>query len=150
MSDMAAMYLCQHGIPATSINGDRGQHLREQALSDFRNHKVSVLCATDVCARGIDVKQLDHVINMELPTDAITYVHRIGRTGRITNGWSTTFVEGGEYLLNEIADMIRESNEEVPESLKAAISGGGTTSANNVPVTGQRGIPAAADDNDDW
>jgi superfamily II DNA/RNA helicase len=154
MSDMAAMYLCQRGIPATSINGDRGQHLREQALSDFRNHKVSVLCATDVCARGIDVKQLDHVINMDLPNDAITYVHRIGRTGRIANGWSTTFVEGGEPLLNEIADMIRESNEEVPESLKAAISGSGgsvATTSNHVPVSAQRAVPAAAaDENDDW
>ena len=61
MSDMAALYLCNNGVPATSINGDRGQHLREQALRDFRSNKISVLCATDVCARGIDVKELDHV-----------------------------------------------------------------------------------------
>ena len=61
MSDMAALYLSDRQIPANSINGDRGQHLREKALQQFRDHKVSVLVATDVCARGIDVKHLDHV-----------------------------------------------------------------------------------------
>uniref|UniRef100_A0A914Y5C4 RNA helicase n=1 Tax=Panagrolaimus superbus TaxID=310955 RepID=A0A914Y5C4_9BILA len=101
MSDLAALFLCQRGIPATSINGDRGQHLREQALSEFRSHKVAVLCATDVCARGIDVKELDHVINMDFPADADTYIHRIGRTGRIAQGYSTTFIE-------EFGEMVKQ------------------------------------------
>jgi superfamily II DNA/RNA helicase len=173
MCDMAAIYLCQRGIRATSIHGDRGQHLREQALSEFRSHKVSVLCATDVCARGIDVKQLDHVINMNLPTDATTYIHRIGRTGRIAKGWSTTFVQGGEPLLNEIAEMMRGNNEEVPETLKSAIGGIGDgasssgfsaqpTSANNAAApstlpaktaastTATAKTVAVTDSEDDW
>ena len=58
---MVAMYLSKKGIAAASINGDRGQHLREQALLDFRRKVISVLVATDVCARGIDIPDLDHV-----------------------------------------------------------------------------------------
>uniref|UniRef100_A0A914YSE0 RNA helicase n=1 Tax=Panagrolaimus superbus TaxID=310955 RepID=A0A914YSE0_9BILA len=161
MSDMAALYLSQHDIPATSINGDRGQHLREQALAEFRSHKVAVLCATDVCARGIDVKELDHVINMEVPSDAITYVHRIGRCGRIAQGYSTTFIEGHEPVLNEIAAMMRESSEEIPEVLKSALdqNGGGAAApafgqsfaapsnfANNVPSSGEAAAPSATED----
>ena len=58
---MVAMYLSKKEIAAASINGDRGQHLREQALLDFRRKTISVLVATDVCARGIDIPDLDHV-----------------------------------------------------------------------------------------
>uniref|UniRef100_A0AC35GDA7 RNA helicase n=1 Tax=Panagrolaimus sp. PS1159 TaxID=55785 RepID=A0AC35GDA7_9BILA len=122
MSDMAALFLCQRGIRALSINGDRPQYLRQQALFEFRTHRISVLCATDVCARGIDVKNLDHVINMDLPRTAFQYIHRIGRTGRITQGYSTTFFAGNEPLLKEIAKMLREQNEEIPETLKAAVA----------------------------
>jgi len=167
MSDMAALYLSNEGIPATSINGDRGQHMRERALQDFRSHNVSVLVATDVCARGIDVKQLDHVINLDMPDTAITYVHRIGRTGRIAQGFSTSFVEGGESILNEIADMMRDKNEEIPEGLKAVLGGGAQTSftpafsANSVPLTSGPSAPApqatikvaaktTGNDEDDW
>uniref|UniRef100_A0AC35GU99 Helicase C-terminal domain-containing protein n=1 Tax=Panagrolaimus sp. PS1159 TaxID=55785 RepID=A0AC35GU99_9BILA len=98
------------------------QHVREEALAEFRSHKVSVLCATDVLERGIDIKDLDYVINLDLPINAITYIHRIGRTGRITQGYATTFFAGNEPLLYEIAKMLRENNEEVPETLKAALA----------------------------
>uniref|UniRef100_A0AC34G3Y6 Uncharacterized protein n=1 Tax=Panagrolaimus sp. ES5 TaxID=591445 RepID=A0AC34G3Y6_9BILA len=166
MSDMAALYLSQRGIPAASINGDRGQHLREQALAEFRSHKVAVLCATDVCARGIDVKELDHVINMEVPTDRVTYVHRIGRCGRIAQGYSTTFIEGNEPILGEIAAMLRENNEEVPEALKSVLdqNGGGASAfgqfqnfappssfANNVPASDEAAAAApTAPVDSDW
>lgn len=57
-ADMVALYLCNNDIKASSINGDRGQNLREESLSNFRDGEVSVLVSTDVCARGIDIKGL--------------------------------------------------------------------------------------------
>ena len=70
------------GISATSIHGDKRQNARLKALADFKSGKASVLVATDIAARGIDVEQLPHVINLDLPQVAEDYVHRIGRTGR--------------------------------------------------------------------
>uniref|UniRef100_A0A7E4VWL4 RNA helicase n=1 Tax=Panagrellus redivivus TaxID=6233 RepID=A0A7E4VWL4_PANRE len=123
--DMAALYLCQRGIPATSIHGDRGQHLREQALADLRRKDVCVLIATDVCARGIDIKDLDHVINADAPMDITTYVHRVGRTGRITQGFATTFLDGTEAILNELIELVKVEGGELPPALVEAQSAGG-------------------------
>jgi ATP-dependent RNA helicase DeaD len=70
------------GFPAEVLNGDLTQEMREQTLSRFRQNKIKVLVATDVAARGLDIDDLSHVINVELPPDPELYVHRIGRTGR--------------------------------------------------------------------
>lgn len=81
-SDELAKELGLDGIKAVSINGDKSQGARQRALNDFKDGKVRVLVATDVAARGLDIEQLEYVINFEMPFKAEDYVHRIGRTGR--------------------------------------------------------------------
>ena len=82
------------GFAAAAIHGDLGQGAREQALRAFRSGKVDVLVATDVAARGLDVDGITHVVNYQAPEDAMTYVHRIGRTARAgKKGTSVTFVD---------------------------------------------------------
>ena len=86
--------LAQRGFKAESIHGNKRQNKREQALSMFKNNRVQVLVATDVAARGIDVDDVSHVINYDLPTTYEDYVHRIGRTGRAgKRGKALTFIE---------------------------------------------------------
>ncbi|MEM1070869.1 MAG: DEAD/DEAH box helicase [Planctomycetota bacterium] len=70
------------GVPATAIHGNKTQNARQKALELFRRKRVSVLVATDVAARGIDIAGVTHVINYDMPVDPESYVHRIGRTGR--------------------------------------------------------------------
>ncbi|KAK0422430.1 hypothetical protein QR680_007568 [Steinernema hermaphroditum] len=119
-TDLVAGYLSTKGIRATSINGDRSQDLREKALRDFREGQCYVLVATDVCARGIDIHDLEHVVNYDLPQDATTYIHRIGRTGRLCEGTATSFVDpesDNSDLVKEIVDIVRGSQQEAPQFL---------------------------------
>ncbi len=81
-ADKVARLLNKAGIKAESIHGDKSQNARQRALNDFKSRQIRVLVATDIAARGIDVEELSHVINFELPNIPETYVHRIGRTGR--------------------------------------------------------------------
>jgi len=75
-------YLNDHGISAMAIHGNKSQGARTKALADFKTNDLQVLVATDIAARGIDIDQLPHVVNFELPNVPEDYVHRIGRTGR--------------------------------------------------------------------
>ncbi|MCP4772847.1 MAG: DEAD/DEAH box helicase, partial [Planctomycetaceae bacterium] len=77
-----AKKLDRAGIAATAIHGNKTQNARQRALEAFRQKKVTVLVATDVAARGIDIDGITHVINFDMPVDPESYVHRIGRTGR--------------------------------------------------------------------
>jgi ATP-dependent RNA helicase RhlE len=77
-----AEYLDKHGLPAVAIHGNKSQNARTKALADFKANQVRVLVATDIAARGLDIDQLPHVVNFELPNVEEDYVHRIGRTGR--------------------------------------------------------------------
>ena len=77
-----AKRLSKEGIPADSIHGDKSQSARQKALGKFKDRTITVLVATDIAARGIDVKNMDMVVNYDLPEDPETYVHRIGRTAR--------------------------------------------------------------------
>lgn len=81
-ADKLSRALCKAGIRSEAIHGEKSQTARQRALNNFKTHKIRVLIATDIAARGIDVDQLSHVFNFELPEVAETYVHRIGRTGR--------------------------------------------------------------------
>jgi len=74
--------LAQRGFPAEALNGDMGQDSRVQVLNRFRDNKLKVLVATDVAARGLDIDDISHVVNYDLPQDPEIYVHRVGRTGR--------------------------------------------------------------------
>ncbi len=96
--------LKNEGISVEAIHGDKNQQARQAALNLFKAHKVRVLVATDIAARGIDVEDISHVINFDMPDIAETYVHRIGRTGRAGNqGTSLAFCEEDDKpLLNAI------------------------------------------------
>ncbi len=81
-SNRLAEQLDKSGISAMAIHGNKSQAARERALSEFKSGRLQVLVATDIAARGIDIDQLPHVVNFELPNTPEDYVHRIGRTGR--------------------------------------------------------------------
>lgn len=81
-ADRVAKMLNKQGFHAMAIHGNKSQGARQKALSEFKNGKIQILVATDIAARGIDIDELPHVINYELPEVSETYVHRIGRTGR--------------------------------------------------------------------
>jgi ATP-dependent RNA helicase RhlE len=103
-----AEQLNKDGITAAAIHGNKSQGARTRALADFKAGKVRVLVATDIAARGIDISQLPHVVNFELPNVAEDYVHRIGRTGRAGNeGEAMSLVCVDELkLLKEIENLI--------------------------------------------
>lgn len=103
-----AEQLGKDGITAAAIHGNKSQGARTRALADFKSGKVRVLVATDIAARGIDIDQLPHVVNFELPNVAEDYVHRIGRTGRAGNeGEAMSLVCVDELkLLKDIEKLI--------------------------------------------
>ncbi|MGA0555500.1 DEAD/DEAH box helicase [Larkinella sp. VNQ87] len=100
-ADKVAKDLAKAGIQAEAIHGNKSQNARQRALTNFKSRQTRVLVATDIAARGIDVEELSHVINYELPNVPETYVHRIGRTGRAGNkgvAFSFCDAEEKEYL----------------------------------------------------
>jgi ATP-dependent RNA helicase RhlE len=96
------------GASAEGIHGGRSQNARQRVLNAFKDGKVRILVATDVAARGIDIDEVSHVINFDVPVEAEAYVHRIGRTARAgASGESITFCDGDEYkYLKEIEKTI--------------------------------------------
>src|SRR5690554_86108 len=99
-ADKIARSLSKAGIGSEAIHGNKSQNARQRALTNFKSHTTQVLIATDIAARGIDIDQLDLVINYDLPDVAETYVHRIGRTGRAGNkGTALTFCATDEKLM---------------------------------------------------
>ena len=85
-ADNVVKALKKHGVNSEAIHGDKSQNARQRVLENFKNKEISVLVATDIAARGIDIESLPYVINFDLPNIPETYVHRIGRTGRAGNG----------------------------------------------------------------
>ncbi len=105
-----AKKLVGNGIPADAIHGDKRQNARLRALKDFKSGKAQVLVATDIAARGIDIEQLPHVVNFDLPHVSEDYVHRIGRTGRAgQDGEAVSLVCADEFdQLVDIEHLIGE------------------------------------------
>lgn len=107
--------LSERGYAAEGLHGDVSQAQREQILRKFKNKLATILVATDVAARGIDINNLTHVINYSMPQDTESYVHRIGRTGRAGNtGTAITFISSSEFrqfgmLKKEIKTDIKKS-----------------------------------------
>jgi ATP-dependent RNA helicase RhlE len=96
-ADRVARDLNKSGIKADSIHGDKSQNARQKALNNFKDRKINALVATDIAARGIDIDDLQHVINFDIPNVPETYVHRIGRTGRAgASGKSISFCDAEE------------------------------------------------------
>ncbi len=96
-ADRVVKNLTIDGHEAAAIHGNKSQNARQAALKGFSSGRVRILVATDIAARGIDVPDISHVINYELPDDAENYVHRIGRTGRNgASGTAITLCDGTE------------------------------------------------------
>jgi len=109
-ADKVAKDLNRNGINADSIHGNKSQGAREKAMRGFKNRTIRVLVATDIASRGIDVRELSHVINYEIPEQAETYVHRIGRTGRAgSQGKAFSFCASEERdYLKSISKLINK------------------------------------------
>ncbi|CAG8778756.1 30008_t:CDS:2, partial [Racocetra persica] len=110
-------FLYSQNFPTTSIHGDRTQHEREDALISFKNGRCPILIATAVAARGLDIKNVMHVINYDLCDDIDEYVHRIGRTARVGNqGLATTFYNDGDSAIaGELVRILVECNNQGPK-----------------------------------
>ena len=116
-ADQVAGALETRGFAVATVHGDLGQGQRERALRAFRSGKVDVLTATEVAARGLDVDDVTHVVNYECPDDDMTYVHRIGRTGRAGKpGVAVTFVDWRDMhrwkLINDALSLGKPEPEE--------------------------------------
>ncbi|EPT00984.1 hypothetical protein FOMPIDRAFT_1023527 [Fomitopsis schrenkii] len=120
MADMLSDFLLANHLPATSIHGDRTQRERESALQTFKNGRTPILVATAVAARGLDIPNVTHVVNYDLPSDIDDYVHRIGRTGRAGNvGIATAFFNrGNKNIVRDLLELLREANQEIPPWLE--------------------------------
>ena len=109
-----AEYLDKHGLPAVAIHGNKSQNARTKALADFKANQVRILVATDIAARGLDIDQLPHVVNFELPNVEEDYVHRIGRTGRAgRSGEAISLVAPDEEKL--LRGIERMTKQKIPD-----------------------------------
>ncbi|PYB70606.1 DEAD/DEAH box helicase [Pseudomonas sp. LB-090624] len=109
-----AEYLEKHGLTAAAIHGNKSQNARTKALADFKANSVRVLVATDIAARGLDIDQLPHVVNFELPNVEEDYVHRIGRTGRAgRSGEAISMVAPDEEKL--LKSIERVTKQRIPD-----------------------------------
>ncbi|ELR05565.1 DEAD-box ATP-dependent RNA helicase [Pseudogymnoascus destructans] len=147
MADSLSDFLINQNFPATSIHGDRTQRERERALEMFRNGRCPILVATAVAARGLDIPNVTHVVNYDLPTDIDDYVHRIGRTGRAGNtGISTAFFNrGNRGVVRDLLELLKEANQEVPAFLEnIAREGAGFGGSSRGGRTGGRGRGSGA------
>ena len=110
-ANKVARDLAKAGISAAAIHGNKSQTARQQALADFKAGKIQCLVATDIAARGLDIEELSHVFNYNLPEVPETYVHRIGRTGRAgREGTAVSFCDFGEKpLLKDIEKLLGRS-----------------------------------------
>jgi len=116
------------GWPALCIHGDKKQEEREWVLKEFKEGKSPILVATDVAARGIDVKDIKYVINYDFPGEIADYVHRVGRTGRAGASGSAYSFFTADKSKNAAAliAVLKEANQPIPAELeKLADSGGG-------------------------
>ncbi|WZY87639.1 DEAD-box ATP-dependent RNA helicase 11 isoform X1 [Brassica rapa] len=118
-ADTLENWLCMNEFPATSIHGDRTQQEREEALKSFKSGRTPIMVATDVAARGLDIPHVAHVVNFDLPNDIDEFVHRIVRTWREgESGVATTFFnENNASLARELAEVMQEADQKVPEWL---------------------------------
>jgi ATP-dependent RNA helicase RhlE len=109
-ANRVAGHLDKAGVPSAAIHGNKSQAARQKALESFRSGETRILVATDIAARGIDVDDISHVVNYELPVDAESYVHRIGRTARAgRSGVAYSFCDAAERgTLKDIERLTRK------------------------------------------
>jgi ATP-dependent RNA helicase RhlE len=118
-ANRVAEHLSKTGVVAEAIHGNKSQNARQRALDLFKTGKARVLVATDIAARGIDVDNISHVVNFELPNEPESYVHRIGRTARAGGeGIAISFCDSSERgYLKDIERVIRMKIEPVAHNL---------------------------------
>jgi ATP-dependent RNA helicase RhlE len=121
-ADKVARHLVRSGIRAEAIHGNKSQNARVRAMSQFKSGSPPVLVATDIAARGLDIDEISHVINYDMPNVPETYVHRIGRTGRAgASGLAVSFCDSSErILLKDIERLIRRAIPVSPDRPKLA------------------------------
>jgi ATP-dependent RNA helicase DDX3X len=137
-ADSLEDWLIKEGINATSIHGDRSQTEREGALAEFRCGRCPVLVATSVAARGLDIPNVLHVINFDMPNSIDDYVHRIGRTGRCGNvGTAIAFIsEKNRGVLRDLFDTLKETHQTIEPWFEALVRQGcGTPIAVRKPTS---------------
>jgi len=128
VADEITRFLRQDGWPALSIHGDKQQNERDWVLNEFKTGKSPIMVATDVASRGIDVKNITHVLNYDYPNNSEDYVHRIGRTGRAgAKGTAITlFTTENAKQARDLVGVLRESNQQIdPRLAEMARFGGG-------------------------
>jgi len=115
--------LRQQGMQASCIHGDKTQSERDKAYGDFKNNRTRILIATDIAARGLDVKDINLVINYDFPMDIESYIHRIGRTGRAgAKGEAFTFITSRDRrYIKELIGILQSSGQEVPPNLLSMV-----------------------------
>jgi len=126
-ADFLATLLSDEGLPTTSIHGDRLQREREEALDDFKRGKMPILVATAVAARGLDIRDVMHVVNYDMPDEVEEYVHRIGRTGRVGNtGRATSFYDSRDdgNIARHLVKVLTDAGQMVPDWLGGQVRGG--------------------------
>jgi len=147
-ADYLSAYLSGENLLTTSIHGDRTQRQREEALADFTEGRFRILVATAVAARGLDIPQVQHVINYDLPDTADEFIHRIGRTARVGNlGRATSFFcsETDFKIAPGLVKVLSTAGKEVPDYIvTAAESEGGDGGAQGGSGAGGGG------DDDEW
>jgi ATP-dependent RNA helicase RhlE len=112
-ADKVAQFINQSGMKAEAIHGNKSQNARQNALRNFKDKTTRILVATDIAARGIDIDELSHVINFEIPNEPETYVHRIGRTGRAQkSGIALSFCDKEEQ--SYVRDIHKLINKSIP------------------------------------
>jgi ATP-dependent RNA helicase DDX5/DBP2 len=116
------------GFPALSIHGDKEQRERDWVLNEFRSGRNPILIATDVAARGLDVKDVKAVINFDMPNNIEDYVHRIGRTGRAgASGEAYSFITSDKgRLARDLVNILKEANQQVSRELEDLARSGGS------------------------
>lgn len=127
-ADFLATFMSNTRYSSTSIHGDRLQSQREMALREFKAGERKVLIATSVAARGLDIPNVKHVINYDMPKSIDEYVHRIGRTGRVGNkGRASSFFDplGDAAIANDLVNILQQAGLEVPSFLGGGGGGGG-------------------------
>ena len=128
-ADKVTKDLVRAGITAEAIHGNKSQNARQRALHNFKSRQTRVLVATDIAARGIDVDNLSHVINFDLPNIPETYVHRIGRTGRAgANGIAISFCDSEER------EFLRDINKLIGKTVPVVTEHPFLMNANSAPV----------------
>jgi ATP-dependent RNA helicase DDX5/DBP2 len=126
--DMLTRSLRMDGFQARAMHGDKSQEERDWVLKEFKSCQATLLVATDVAARGLDVDDIRMVVNFDFPNDTETYIHRIGRTGRAgKKGVAVSFFvsEKNGRMAREIIEILNRTQQVIPPELHAAVQAGG-------------------------